>query len=177
MQHVSVSRALLDQSQPRAAARELMADLGWDIYACGLKLASLPARLTTRDPGARLRRTIGPMMRFPFIPGGAGGYRVESWSAGDRIYTHWTRCPPHEAVRRIVATHGDRGDLEAFSRSWCRYDWPGADLIAGDGLSGHYRRTCTLSRGDAVCDMCWSGSPVEPGATADTEASRVRSER
>ena len=51
-----------------------------------------------------------------------------------------------------------RGPHEAFYQSWCLYDWPAADLLAGarvhDGT--HYRRPHTLSRGDAVCDMCWS---------------------
>jgi hypothetical protein len=45
--------------------------------------------------------------------------------------------------------------LAGFANSWCRYDWPGADLIAADGHRGHYVRRRTLSAGDPVCDMCW----------------------
>ena len=61
------------------------------------------------------------------------------------------------AEGEIAAQEGDGEMLDAFYRSWCQYDWPGADVIAGDGARGHYRRTRTLSRGDPVCDMCWIG--------------------
>lgn len=163
-------RALLDQGQPRDVATGLVADIGWDVYADSLKLASLPARLATRDPGERLQRTIRLLLQFPFNAAGPNGYEVESWTEGDRIYTHWTRCPPQEMVRRVIVAHDDRGDLEAFRQSWCRYDWPGADLIAADGRSGHYRRTRTLSHGDAVCDMCWMGTPTTPGGGQGPES-------
>lgn len=43
----------------------------------------------------------------------------------------------------------------ALRQSWCRYDSPGADIIAADGQRGHYRRPRTLSAGDPVFDMCW----------------------
>lgn len=116
----------------------------------------------------RLRRTIRLLLRFPFSAGEPNGYQVETLVEGDRLYTHWTRCPPQQAVRRIIGEHGDRGDLEMFAESWCRYDWPGADLIAADGRSGHYTRARTLSRGDAVCDMCWRGTPEKTSAGAES---------
>ncbi len=67
-------------------------------------------------------------------------------------------------VKRYVERHGGRGELEAFYRSWCLYDWPAADLLAGGkrGAHPHYQRAHTLSRGDSVCDMCWSASSL-PG--------------
>ena len=59
-------------------------------------------------------------------------------------------------VRAEASENDDNsGDMQAFRESWCRYDWPGADIIAGDGARGHYRRRQTLSHGDAVCDMRW----------------------
>ena len=90
---------------------------------------------------------------------------------GELFFTHWTHCPPQSFVRRLVETHGDRGELEAFYLSWCLYDWPGADLLAGDAAHGHYTRPHTMSRGDDVCDMCWSGRaiPVDaPGECRET---------
>ncbi|MCP3054399.1 L-2-amino-thiazoline-4-carboxylic acid hydrolase [Aurantimonas marianensis] len=165
-------RALLDEGQSREAATGLVADIGWDVYADSLKLASLPARITTSNPGERLQRTIRLLLRFPFSAAGPNGYQVESWTEDDRIFTHWTRCPPQEMVRRVIVEQGDRGDLEAFRQSWCRYDWPGADLIAADGRTGHYRRTRTLSHGDAVCDMCWLGTPAKPGGGQGSESAR-----
>jgi hypothetical protein len=60
----------------------------------------------------------------------------------------------------VVERHGDRGELEAFYQSWCLYDWPAADILAGGraGEHGHYERPHTLSQGDSVCDMCWSAA-------------------
>ena len=138
-----------------ASAREVVADLGWDVYRRMLGLSSLPARLVTRDPGARLRWTLRLLLRFPFNAPGAPGYAVETRMNGADVLTHFTHCPPQSYVRRLSEETGDPDALEAFRESWCLYDWPGADIIAGDGQRGHYRRRRTLSHGDTVCDMCW----------------------
>lgn len=148
-------RALLDMGATEATARSALADMGWVVYAWMLRLSSLPFRLATRDPGTRLRRTIRSLLRFPFNAPGPPGYDVEVRCDGEDILTHFHRCPPQSFVRELIARTGDRGDLEAFNESWCQYDWPGADVIAGDGNRGHYERRQTLSRGDPVCDMCW----------------------
>lgn len=149
-------RVLLDYGIPADNARMLVADVGWDYYARLLRLTSLPFRLTSRDPGSRLRRTIRLLLWFPFSAPGAPGYAVDVRLEGPNILTHFTHCPPQTFVRTLIATKGDRGDLEAFRQSWCTYDWPGADLIADDGKRGHYVRNQTLSAGDPRCDMCWA---------------------
>jgi hypothetical protein len=154
-------RVLLDNGIKPECARILVADIGWDYYAKLLHLSSLPFRLTTRDPGRRLKRTIGFLLRFPFSAPGAPGYAVEVHNVGSDIQTHFTHCPPQSFVRNLIATREDRGDLEAFQQSWCKYDWPGADLIASDGKRGHYIRRKTLSEGDSVCDMCWSARATD----------------
>lgn len=148
-------RVLRNQGIAPESARHALADLGWDVYRRMLALASLPARLLTRDPGRRLRWTIRMLMVFPFHAPGAPGYAVETWTEGEDLITHWTHCPPQSFVRRVSEETGDPDALEAFRSSWCLYDWPGADLVAGDGGRGHYRRRRTLSHGDPVCDMCW----------------------
>ncbi|WP_238367839.1 hypothetical protein [Mesobacterium pallidum] len=151
-------RVLLDAGWTAEAARSAVADAGWLLYARMLALSSLPFRLTTRDPAKRLRRTIRTLLRFPFGAPGAPGYEVRVSEDASGISTHFTHCPPQTFVRTLIL-RDDRGDLEAFRQSWCRYDWPGADLIAGDGRRGHYSRPHTLSHGDLVCDMCWTGQP------------------
>lgn len=138
-----------------ASARQAVADLGWDIYRRMLSLTSLPIRMVTRDPGRRLRWTIRTLLRFPFNAPGIPGYAVDTWIEGDNILTHFTHCPPQSYVRRLSEETADPDALEAFRASWCLYDWPGADIIAGDRQRGHYRRRRTLSHGDLVCDMCW----------------------
>lgn len=148
-------RVLLHEGVAPATARQLVADVGWVVYARMLALSSWPFRLVTRDPARRLRWTIRSLLRFPFGAPGAPGYAVETHLEGDNIVTNFTHCPPQSFVRALAVARGDRGDLEAFYASWCQYDWPGADIIAGDGQRGHYLRTQTLSRGDALCDMCW----------------------
>lgn len=136
-------------------ARQVVADLGWDIYRRMLALSALPARLLTRDSGRRLRWTIRALLVFPFAPSGAPGYAVRVSRDGDDLLTHFTHCPPQSFVRRMAWAEDDADSLETFRQSWCRYDWPGADVVAGDGERGHYRRRRTLSHGDPVCDMCW----------------------
>lgn len=145
-------------------ARAALADLGWHIYRRMLLLASLPFRLFTRDPARRIQWTIQLLLRFPFDAPGAPGYEVDTRVEGDKILTYFTNCPPQSYIRRLSVETNDPDALEAFRESWCLYDWPGADVIAGDGVRGHYRRTQTLSHGDPVCDMCWAGrGDGEPG--------------
>jgi hypothetical protein len=148
-------RALRSKGIASASAQQAVADMGWNIYRQGLSLISLPVRLITRDPGRRLRWTIRLLLRFPFNAPGPPGYDVKSWVEGEDILTHFTHCPPQSYVRQLSEITGDPDVLEAFRQSWCLYDWPGADVIAGDRKRGHYRRSRTLSYGDPVCDMCW----------------------
>ena len=149
-------------------ARQVVADLGWDIYRRMLALSALPMRLLTRDSGRRLRWTIRALLVFPFAPSGAPGYAVRVSRDGDDLLTHFTHCPPQSFVRRMAWAEDDADSLETFRQSWCRYDWPGADVIAGGRERGHYRRRRTLSHGDPVCDMCWI-SKVSRGAERGLE--------
>ncbi len=148
-------QALIEQGLPPAPAADLIADVGWKLYRLGTSLVSLPFRLLTRDPGKRIDRTIKALMVFPFSSPGRPGYEVKVSREAGQLLTNWTWCPPQAFVRELVERQGDRGELDAFYRSWCLYDWPGADVIADDGEHGHYSREHTMSRGDAVCDMCW----------------------
>ena len=148
-------RELLDRNVSREYAAALVADVGWKIYAWMLGASALPARILIRSKQRQLEWTLRLLMRFPFSAPGAPGYEVRAWSDGSRFYTHWTHCPPQAFVRSLTEEGQDRGELEAFRRSWCLYDWAGADLLVGDREHGHYERSQTMSRGDAVCDMCW----------------------
>jgi hypothetical protein len=150
---------LLARGVSRDYAAALVADVGWKVYAWMLAATAIPARLLTRSRKRRLERTLELLMRFPFGAPGRPAYEVRAWSDGERFFTHWTHCPPQTFVRSLVESGSDRGELDAFYRSWCLYDWAGADLLVGDGHHGHYDRPHTLSRGDAVCDMCWRHEP------------------
>lgn len=137
------------------SARTAVAEVGWDVYRRLLSLSSFPVRLITRNAGRRIRWTIRVLLHFPFDAKGAPGYAVESWIEDGDIHTHFTHCPSQTFVRRVAEGERDPEVLDAFYESWCLYDWHGADLIAGDGIRGHYTRSQTLSRGEPVCDMCW----------------------
>lgn len=169
-------REMLDRGVRRDYAATLVADVGWKIYAWMLTASALLPRLLTRSPQRRLDWTLKLLMWFPFSAPGPPAYEVRAWSEGEKILTHWTHCPPQAFVRSLVEAGDDRGELEAFYRSWCLYDWAGADLLVGDGRHGHYQRPHTLSRGDAVCDMCWwatSPSRAQANERGTGEAARA----
>jgi len=153
---VSADRVLRRLEVEPELSAHVVSDLGWDIYRRLLLLNSALVRLITRDPGRRLRWTIRMLLWFPFNAPGAPGYEVRATRQGEDILTHFTHCPPQSFARRLSEETNDPKVLEVFRRSWCTYDWPGADLIAGDGHRSHYRRRQTLSHGDPVCDMCWA---------------------
>ena len=151
----AADRVLRAAGVPDALAHQIIADLGWDVYSRMILLVSAPFRLLTRNPGRRLRWSVRTLLWFPFSASQAPGYAVTTTRDGEDFLTHFTHCPPQTCARQIAKKTNDPEVLETFRQSWCTYDWPGADLIAGDAARGHYRRTKTLSHGDAVCDMCW----------------------
>lgn len=157
---IAAYHTLLEIGIERRYAMELFSDVGWKIYAQMIELPFLFAKLRTRDPQRRMNQVLEGLMRFPFDAPGRPGYEVRAWADIEGFHTHWTYCAPLGFVQRHVERHGDRGEVEAFYQSWCQYDWPAADILAGGraGEHGHYRRPHTLSRGDSVCDMCWSAS-------------------
>jgi hypothetical protein len=157
---IAAYHALTARGIERQYAMQLFADVGWKVYERMLGSVFFFARLRTRDPQRRMDFVLETLMRFPFSAPGEPGYDVRAWAETDRFHTHWTYCAPLGFVERYVERHGDGGELEAFHQSWCLYDWPAADVLAGGraGEHGHYHRPHTLSRGDAVCDMCWSAS-------------------
>lgn len=159
---IAAYHALLARGVESHYAMQLFADVGWKVYERMLKIPFFFARLRTRDPQRRMDFVLRALMRFPFSAPGEPGYDVRAWSEPGRYCTHWTYCAPLGFVKRYVERHGERGELEAFYQSWCLYDWPAADILSGSkaGEHGHYERPHTLSRGDAVCDMCWSASGV-----------------
>lgn len=158
---VAAHHALRDLGLDRDYAIELFADVGWRIYERMLGVPLFVARVVTRDPQRRMELVLRALLRFPFSAPGRPGYEVRAWSEPTVFHTDWTYCAPLGFVRRHVERHGDNGELEAFHRSWCLYDWAAADLLAGTRARGraHYERKHTLSRGDPVCDMCWSACP------------------
>lgn len=159
-------RALLECGAEPGHARQLVADVGWDVYSSSLRLTSLPYRMFSHDPGVRLRGAVRQIRKFPFSGTEPPGYTGGIWREGDDLLTHFTHCPAQSFVRSLVSERGDKGDLEMFYQSWCQYDGPAADMIAADGARGHYVRTKTLSRGDPVCDMCWSARARADGQGA-----------
>ncbi|WMS44425.1 hypothetical protein RDV64_08560 [Acuticoccus sp. MNP-M23] len=165
---VAADRALRRKGVAASCSRALVADMGWDLYRRMLLSTSLPFRLITRDPARRLRWTLNTLLVFPFRPVGAPGYEAEIVRDAAQVRTHFTHCPPQSLARAVSERNRDPEVLEAFRQSWCLYDWPGADLIAGDGRRGHYGRERTLSAGDPVCDMCWAAR-----ATGEPQHSRA----
>jgi hypothetical protein len=150
-------QVMLDRGVPSDYAKVLVADLAWKIYNWIMMTATLPFRLTLRDPGTRMEKMVRAMITFFFSAPGPPGYEVKVWTEGTDTHTDWTYCPPQTFVRRVIQANGDRGELDAFYFAWCHYDWAGADILANDGRTGHYSRQHTLSKGDSVCDMCWHG--------------------
>lgn len=154
---VAAYHALLDAGLEREYAIELFADMGWKVYSRFLTLPRFLARLVTRDPQKQVNFILRMLLIFPFSAPGRPGYEVRAWAEPDRFCTVWTHCPPYTYVREYVDEHGDRGEIEAFIKSWCWYDWAFAYAMVDGGYEkpGHYERPHTLSAGDALCDMCW----------------------
>lgn len=154
---VAAHRAFLDAGIERDYAIELFADVGWKVYERFITLPRWVARIVTRDPQRRLELILRALLVYPFSHPGRPGYECRAWSEPGAFCTHWTHCPPYDFVRRWVEMHGDHGEVEAFRRSWCWYDWAVARAMV-EGAHARYERPHTLSEGDDVCDMRWSAS-------------------
>jgi hypothetical protein len=139
--------------------------VGWKLYIRFLGLPKAIARFRTSDPQGQMNIVLRMFNRFPFSARGRPGYEFKTWQAEvDRFITAWTYCPPLAFVRQYVDDHGDRGEVQAFFRSWCQFDWALAQtIVEGTGLPGWYQRPHTLSQGDPICDMIWAARPVGAG--------------
>jgi hypothetical protein len=160
---MALYRALLAEDVPAPQARVLMADVAWDLYALGGRVLALVGGLRARRPHGRMAAVLRMLLRFPFQPSQRPGYEVEFEDTGEAFHTTWTWCPPFAFVQQLNQAQGDRGEIAAFQESWCTFDWPFNDVIAG-GRS-HYQREHTLSEGDDRCDMVWV---AEPATTSET---------
>jgi hypothetical protein len=158
---VAAYHAVVERGIERRYAAELVADVGWKLYAKMVTVPRLVARLLCRDPQRQIQLILRIFMFYPFGAPGRPGYEVKAWSEADRFCTFWTHCPPHQAVRDTIERHGDGGELEAFRMSWCSYDWALTYALLDGGFQekGHYERPHTMSAGDDVCDMCWYARP------------------
>lgn len=154
---VGMYHALLNAGIERSYAIELVADVGWKIFVKFLLVPKRIAKIITSDPQRQINLMLRMFMIFPFSGPGRPGYEVKAWAEEDRFLTDWTFCAPFHFVKQYIDKHGDRGEIEAFYRSWCGYDWALTYAMAeGSGKPGYYARPHTLSLGDDVCDMCWS---------------------
>lgn len=165
--------ALLERGIARDHAFDLLADVGWKLYALGATQLKRVAKVRTRDPQRRMNLVLRMLIRFPFNSSSPPGYVVEAGEEPEAFFTTWTSCAPLNWVRLYGERHGDGGELEALRRSWCSYDWALAHLLVdgGDGRAGSYERPDTLSSGDASCPMRWSALPVMPVRAADSAPS------
>jgi hypothetical protein len=171
---VASFHAFLKAGIEKEYAIELFADIGWKVYIKPLPLPKLIARLLTRAQ-KQVNLMLRMFMVFPFSTPGRPGYECKAWTEPDRFRTSWTHCPPYAFIRRYVEAHGDSGELEAFRKSWCWYDWPLTHVMVDGGyqVRGHYERPKTLSAGDEVCDMRWHAEvPQVAVGLADQRATR-----
>jgi hypothetical protein len=174
---LSAYHSFIASGIPRDYAIELAADVGWKVYLKLLWLPRLVSRLVTRDPQRRINFILRMFMRFPFRGSERPGYEVKAWAEPSRYCTDWTYCPPLALIKDYIAVHGDQGELEAFQKSWCGYDWalPAAMLDGGDQPNGHYERPHTMSHGDNVCDMRWyANTPDADSIDIAAQASELR---
>lgn len=166
---VAAYQAFRNAGLEKDYAIEIFADIGWKLYSRFLTLPRFLARLVTRDPQRQVNFILRLLLRFPFSAPGRPGYEVEAWAEPGRFCTNWTHCPPYAFVRDHVAAQGDNGEIEAFSKSWCWYDWAFAYAMV-DGTHdthGHYERPHTLSAGDPLCNMCWYAGRPQAVTRAD----------
>ncbi|MGK2948728.1 MAG: hypothetical protein ACSLFP_09150 [Acidimicrobiales bacterium] len=160
---VALYRALVRVGVPSGHALDLVSDTGWRLYRLGARPIVLAARLRHRDPHRRMVTALQLFLRFPFSAPGRPGYEVEAHDGTDGYLTTWTWCPPLAFVQDLIKEQGDQGELEAFRRSWCSYDWALNDVLTAG--RGAYRRPHTLSAGDDRCDMTWAVSDHGPDGT------------
>lgn len=158
---IAAYHAVVERGIEATYAAELVSDVGWKLYARLVVVPKFIARILRRDPQKQIDLVLRMFMIYPFSSPGRPGYECRAWSEANRFCTFWTHCPPHQAVRDHVERHGDGGELEAFRRSWCSYDWALTYALLDGGFErkGHYERPHTMSAGDDVCDMYWYARP------------------
>lgn len=160
---VSLYHALLDHGIETKYATTLFADVGWKLYVKFLSLPRALARIRFSDPQQQMNFVLRMLLRFPFQPSRRPAYEASAYETDNGAFaTDFTYCPPFAFVRAYVERHGDNGEVDAFFRSWCQYDWALAyAIVEGTHRIGSYEREQSLSQGDPICDMIWGTRPAE----------------
>lgn len=167
---ISLYRALVGEGVPRDHAMELTSDVVWHFYSMGGRTVHRIAGFRSHHPHRRMVAALRILLRFPFAAPGRPAYEVATSDESGGFLTTWTWCPPHAFVRQLIAAQGDNGELGAFRRSWCSFDWAFNDLLAGG--TGNYSRPHTMSDGDQSCDMIWRVAPAPVGVSESPVALR-----
>lgn len=158
---ISLYRSLVHEGVPKAHAMELTSDVVWHFYSIGGRTVHRIAGFRSRHPHRRMVVALRMLLRFPFGAPGRPAYEVATSDESGEFLTTWTWCPPHAFVRELIGAQGDNGELAAFRRSWCSFDWAFNDVLAGG--NGNYSRPHTMSDGDPSCDMTWRVAPAPGG--------------
>ncbi len=168
---ISAYHSFIAAEIDKQRAVELVADIGWSVYTKLIVVPRFVSRIVARNPQKRINFILRALLIFPFSAPGRPGYEVMTRVDEQGFHTDWTHCPPLAFVRHHMDVHGDNGELEAFRRSWCSYDWAFLHFMVGGKIARKtsYTRPHTMSEGDAVCDMCWSanGGCKDLGLLAD----------
>ena len=167
---ISLYRALIHEGVPRDHSIELTSDVVWHFYSIGGRTVHRIAGIRSRDPHRRMAAALRMLLRFPFSAPGRPAYEVATSDESGEFLTTWNWCPPHAFVRQLIGAQGDNGELAAFRRSWCSFDWAFNDLLAGG--AGNYSRPHTMSDGDQSCDMTWRVAPASAGVSESPVALR-----
>lgn len=134
---LAVDRALQTHTVSAADAHALTADIAWAAYRPFVAVSSVPARLSVREPRARLRALLRSQQRFPFNQPGWRFDRI----GDDGLAIDMTHCP-------IAAYLSSQGAADLCVAAWCAQDGPIADRWGAE-----LRRTGTLATGAKVCDF------------------------
>lgn len=138
---IALYRVLLDEDLSPVDARAETARVTAAIYAVMARVPWFLARLSARQPHARLKRATDSFRRFPFGP---PAYVMNDVEADDQtVAFDVVRCPVAEHFRA-------QGLPQLCVDSWCNLDYALAQK-----WGARLERTTTLAAGDTCCDFRW----------------------
>ncbi len=163
---IAIYQSLRSAGIEKSYAIELLADVGWKIYVFFLPIPKRIARVVTGNTQGQMDLIWRMLLFFPFRAPGRPGFEVSAWREEGRLFTHWTYCAVFHYVRQYLESHPDEGELEAFFRSWCWYDWAFAYAIAEGSGSQGITRVRVACPAETRCATCAGRIARQPNTAA-----------
>lgn len=144
---IAMFKALVSAGKDKAAATELIYEIGWNVYSRMAEWPLLIGGIFADDPYKKMEIATRVFRKFPFTEPDYGWDEVKA--GPDTVAFNCTRCHVAELFKQ-------HGLADVCYKTWCSLDFPLARQ-----WGGWLERTNSIAGGAEICDFRWKVRKTE----------------